>query len=226
MEEWSLIMQVMTHLLNILNHQRQICMTTMRPTMLKNTPHHHKQWIPCLVHQSMLWPLTHLRRILHHTFSGRRRQPPMNSMSSSSFLKRILTLAIQSIGGWAIVLNSPTCFGLLMTFFAYLVPYCVTLKGFAANVIVLGSAVAVEQVFLGGHDTISLWWASLQPETIKVLMLVKKKLHLMRAQSTAALHHWLQYCRTLYSILYTIIFPSAIIWLYRYLYHTVRGSGN
>ena len=54
------------------------------------------------------------------------------------------------------MLNSPTCFGLLMTFSAYLVSYCVTLEGFAANVIVLGSAVAVEQVFLGGCNTISL----------------------------------------------------------------------
>ncbi|KIL54206.1 hypothetical protein M378DRAFT_92970 [Amanita muscaria Koide BX008] len=52
-----------------------------------------------------------------------------------------------------------------------------------------GSAVAVERVFSGGRDTISLRHASLRPETIKVLMLVKKKLHLARAQSTAALHH-------------------------------------
>ena len=51
-----------------------------------------------------------------------------------------------------------------------------------------GSAVAVEWVFSGGCDTISLRRASLHPETIKVLMLVKKKLHLVRAQCTAALH--------------------------------------
>jgi hypothetical protein len=63
------------------------------------------------------------------------------------------------------------------------------LKGFSANIVVLGSAVAVEQVFSGGRDTILLQQASLQPETIKVLMLVKKKVHLMQAQSTAALHH-------------------------------------
>ena len=52
---------------------------------------------------------------------------------------------------------------------------------------VLGSAVAVERVFSGGRDTISLRRASLHPEPIKVLMLVKKKLHLARVQSTAAL---------------------------------------
>jgi hypothetical protein len=55
----------------------------------------------------------------------------------------------------------------------------------------LGSAVAVEQIFSGGRDTISLRQASLRPETIKVLMLIKKKLHLARAKSTAALCCWL-----------------------------------
>ena len=74
-----------------------------------------------------------------------------------------------------------------MTFFAYLVLYYVIIEGFATNIIVLGSAVAVERVFSGGRDTISLRRASLQPETIKVLMLVKMKLHLTRAQATAAL---------------------------------------
>jgi hypothetical protein len=58
---------------------------------------------------------------------------------------------------------------------------------FVTNIVVLGSAVAVERVFSGGRDTISLRRASLRPETIKVLMLVKKKLHLARAKSTAAL---------------------------------------
>jgi hypothetical protein len=74
-----------------------------------------------------------------------------------------------------------------VTFFAYPVLYCVIVEGFATNIVVLGSAVAVERVFSGGRDTISLRRASLRPETIKVLMLVKKKLHLARAQATAAL---------------------------------------
>lgn len=51
----------------------------------------------------------------------------------------------------------------------------------------LGSAVAVERIFSGGRDTISLRRASLRPETIKVLMLVKKKLRLERTQATATL---------------------------------------
>ncbi|KAF8803399.1 hypothetical protein BYT27DRAFT_7109784 [Phlegmacium glaucopus] len=41
---------------------------------------------------------------------------------------------------------------------------------------VLGSAVAVEHIFSGGWDTISLCRASLKPETIRVLMLVKHRL--------------------------------------------------
>jgi hypothetical protein len=39
-----------------------------------------------------------------------------------------------------------------------------------------GSAVAVERIFSGGQDTISLRRASLNPETIQILMLVKRKL--------------------------------------------------
>ena len=35
---------------------------------------------------------------------------------------------------------------------------------------------AVEQIFSGGRDTISLHHASLKPETIQILMLVKRKL--------------------------------------------------
>ena len=43
-----------------------------------------------------------------------------------------------------------------------------------------GSAVAVERIFSGSRDTISLRRASLNPETIQTLMLVKQQLHLAR----------------------------------------------
>lgn len=43
-----------------------------------------------------------------------------------------------------------------------------------------GSAVAVERIFSGGRDTISLRRASLKPDTIRTLMLVKQKLKLAR----------------------------------------------
>jgi hypothetical protein len=51
----------------------------------------------------------------------------------------------------------------------------------------LASAVAVERVFSGGHDTISLFHASLKAETIRTLMLVKKKLHLDHKHANKAL---------------------------------------
>ena len=43
-----------------------------------------------------------------------------------------------------------------------------------------GSAVAVECIFSGSRDTISLHRASLNPETIQTLMLVKQQLRLAR----------------------------------------------
>ena len=46
----------------------------------------------------------------------------------------------------------------------------------------LGSAVAVERVFSGGRDMISLWHASLQPGTIRTLMMVKQHLRLKRTE--------------------------------------------
>jgi len=48
---------------------------------------------------------------------------------------------------------------------------------------VTGSAVAVERIFSGGRDTISLRRARLQPDTIRTLMLIKKHLHLVRAKA-------------------------------------------
>ncbi|KAF5318487.1 hypothetical protein D9619_010620 [Psilocybe cf. subviscida] len=47
------------------------------------------------------------------------------------------------------------------------------------------SAVAVERIFSGGQDTISLWRASLVPQTICVLMLVKQQLRLARVAANA-----------------------------------------
>jgi hypothetical protein len=43
-----------------------------------------------------------------------------------------------------------------------------------------GSAVAVEHIFSGSRDTISLHHANLNPETIRTLMLVKQQLRLAR----------------------------------------------
>ena len=46
--------------------------------------------------------------------------------------------------------------------------------------VLLGSAVAVERIFSGGRDTISLRRANLKPDTIRTLMLVKQHLRLAR----------------------------------------------
>jgi len=45
----------------------------------------------------------------------------------------------------------------------------------------LGSAVAVERIFSGGRDTISLRRASLKPDTIRILMLVKQRIHMRQS---------------------------------------------
>ena len=52
--------------------------------------------------------------------------------------------------------------------------------GLAHWVKCLGSAVAVERIFSVGRDTISLRRASLQPNTIRILMIAKHRLHLAR----------------------------------------------
>ena len=52
-----------------------------------------------------------------------------------------------------------------------------------------GSAVAVERIFSGGRDTISLRRASLIPDTIRVLMLVKNRLRLARIDLTKKDQH-------------------------------------
>ena len=44
----------------------------------------------------------------------------------------------------------------------------------------LGSAIAVERIFSGGRDMISLCRASLKPDTIRTLILVKQRLRLAR----------------------------------------------
>ena len=52
-------------------------------------------------------------------------------------------------------------------------------------IILLGSAVAVERIFSGGCDTISLRRASLLSDTIRTLMLVKHRLRLARVAAVA-----------------------------------------
>ena len=63
----------------------------------------------------------------------------------------------------------------------WLFSFCEVAKNLK-SVLSLGSAVAVEHIFSGGRDTISLHCASLKLEIIKVLMLVKHQLILRCAK--------------------------------------------
>ena len=86
------------------------------------------------------------------------------------------------------MLNFPIYSGLLETFSVSLVVCCVILGVPGTDIIIiLGSALTVERVLSGSRYTISLRRASLRPESIDVLMLIKKRLHLAHAQCTAAL---------------------------------------
>ena len=53
-----------------------------------------------------------------------------------------------------------------------------------------GSAVAVERIFSGGRDTILLRRASLQPDTVRMLMLVKHRLRLKQNANVIVIN-WL-----------------------------------
>ena len=64
---------------------------------------------------------------------------------------------------------------LMMRYFIFSLIYC-------SFFVYISSAVAVERIFSGGRDTISLRRASLVPDTIRVLMLVKHCLRLARIQ--------------------------------------------
>ena len=98
--------------------------------------------------------------------------------------------ATQITGGWVDEVNFHTSSGWLATFSAFLVSNHLRMLTFTiseALALSPGSAVAVERIFSAGRDTISLRCASLHADTIRVLMLVKKRLHLARAKANAAL---------------------------------------
>jgi hypothetical protein len=103
---------------------------------------------------------------------------PMNYWSFGVFLKKTSTHVIHFSGGMGDVPSSQISLAL----HAISSPFQVEVLSlsqfiFIINVLfVTGSAVAVERIFSGGRDTISLRRASLKPETIRMLMIVKRKL--------------------------------------------------
>ena len=70
---------------------------------------------------------------------------------------------------------------LLRLVISFLFQVCCYYSIFSVTNLFSGSAVAVEHIFSGGRDTISLHRASLKPETIRILMLVKHRLILRLA---------------------------------------------
>ena len=64
--------------------------------------------------------------------------------------------------------------------------------------VVLGSAIAVEWIFSGGRDTILLRRASLKPNTVHTLMLVKQHLCLAHQAIQDIVGH---YYRSLHDVL-------------------------
>ena len=69
----------------------------------------------------------------------------------------------------------PTCTALHVTFFAFQV-CSISSYSHSAVYTFLGSAVAVEHIFSNGRDTISTCHASLRPETIHTLMVLKHQI--------------------------------------------------
>jgi len=146
--------------------------------------HHHRH----LRNQSYLhpWQQARHRSRSRLDITGKRRLQLMNSKNTSNFLLKISMLVIRFTGGSADALNSQTSFAWLTI--SYVSPVsCQSHSTSTFLIISPGSAVAVERIFSGGRDTISLRRASLHADTICVLMLVKKWLHLARAQANIAL---------------------------------------
>jgi hypothetical protein len=170
-------------------NQDQIYSITSTRTTQTPAPRHHRH----LLRLSNLLPRwqDRLRNPSWPDTVGRRRRQPMSLKNTSSSLPKILTHATRFVGGLADELNSQISFGWPAIYYVFPVSIQSESCLFTAQQHLLmcspGSAVAVERIFSGGRDTISLRRASLTPDTIRVLMLVKKRLHLTRAQADAAL---------------------------------------
>ena len=86
-------------------------------------------------------------------------------------------MPIRCNGGLVTAHNSLTSLALPGIFFQFLVSsQLIRVSLCLTTVLYVGSAVAVEQIFSRGRDTISLCHASLKPETIRTLMLAKQQL--------------------------------------------------
>ena len=187
MKGWSSTTQMIWFFLDFSSRQSRICTPTIKPTMQINILRQlnrlcPKYLQPLLVHTCILLKKT------SQPVSIKKQQPAStNLMNTSSFHLKILRHAIPFIGGWVNRLNFSNLFWFARDLLCIPGVYMVHIWCFFSTKLSSGSAVAVEHVFSGGHDTISLCYASLHPQTIKVLMLSKKKLHLLCAKVS---HKW------------------------------------
>ena len=105
----------------------------------------------------------------------------MSYRNSGIYHRKTLRGVTRFIGGMGGVLNFPNFIVLPVIFSLSQVCFQTLWFQSLINILsILGSAVAVERIFSGGRDTISLRRASLKPATIRVLMLVKRRLILKR----------------------------------------------
>lgn len=68
----------------------------------------------------------------------------------------------------------------LLTIPGKLIAYSLFVYVLTSTIADVGCAVAVERIFSGGRDTISIRRANLKPETIRLLMVTKQRLHMAR----------------------------------------------
>ena len=114
---------------------------------------------------------------------------PMNSRSFGIFLQKTSKLVIPLNGGLEDVRDFPISTASLVISFPFQVNFHLLFLSLAIDIFFqTGSAVAVERIFSGGRDTISLRRASLKPQTIRILMIVKRKLVLAREKIKKSLN--------------------------------------
>ena len=146
--------------------------------------------MPChLPHPRMLVMSTQKHPTPQTLQRAMRRSAPMpltswRNISRSS--AKILRNATHLDGGGANTRIGLTCTVWPAIFSVFQV--CSTLSFYHSSVYtLLGSAVAVERIFSSGRDTILIRHASLQPETIHTLMVLKHQLRQMREGNVIAL---------------------------------------
>jgi hypothetical protein len=131
--------------------------------------------------QSQRCGMGHLKRLISSLGITSQLEPISTSLRNISSHNRSTSTPVTPFnGGTATACSSPISRDLQEIYWQY--PVHVSVIGYCYAVLMrsLGSAVAVERIFSGGRDTISLRRASLKPDTIRTLMVVKQRLRLAR----------------------------------------------